>query len=122
MIGEVWLCSGQSNMQMTVYGYGNQPVNGSQEAILNAENSKIRMFTAKRAFHNTPQNNVEGDWQLAAPATVGSFSAAAYFFGKKLESVLDVPIGLIVTSWGGSSAEAWTDKETLAQYQQYTNT
>jgi len=116
MIGEVWLCSGQSNMQMTVYGYGNQPVNGSQEAILNAENSKIRMFTAKRAFHNTPQNNVEGDWQLAAPATVGSFSAAAYFFGKKLESVLDVPIGLIVTSWGGSSAEAWTDKETLAQF------
>lgn len=120
MIGEVWLCSGQSNMQMTVYGYGNQPVNGSQEAILNSKNDRIRMFTAKRTYHEIPQKDVEGDWKLAAPATVGNFSAAAYFFGKKLESILDVPVGLIVTSWGGSSAEAWTDKETLSQFKTIT--
>ena len=116
MIGEVWLCSGQSNMEMPVKGFNNQAINGSQEAILNSTNNNIRMFTVKRNPSLTPLTNIEGVWKTAAPNTTGGFSAAAYFFGKKLESILNVPVGLVVTCWGGSSAEAWTDEETLKQF------
>jgi sialate O-acetylesterase len=116
MIGEVWLCSGQSNMEMPVKGYNNQAINGSQEAILNSSNSNIRMFNVQKSPSITPLTDVSGIWKTASPSTTGDFSAAAYFFGKKLESTLNVPIGLIVTCWGGSSAEAWTDKETLKEF------
>ena len=119
MIGEVWLCSGQSNMEMPVKGFSNQPINGSQEAILNSTNNNIRVFTVKRAASLTPITSVEGNWKIAAPANTGDFSASAYFFGKKLESTLNVPIGLIVTSWGGSLAEAWTDQETLTSIKNF---
>jgi sialate O-acetylesterase len=116
MIGEVWLCSGQSNMEMPVKGFNNQPINGSGEAILNAKNDQIRLFTVKRAASLDPLDHVEGQWAEATPLTVKDFSATAYFFGKKLNTLLNVPIGLIHTSWGGSSVEAWMDKETLSQY------
>jgi len=116
LIGEVWLCSGQSNMQMPVKGFGNQPINGSQEAILNSKNTNIRMFHTTLNASLTPLDDVKGDWKTASPENTGNFSATAYFFGKQLESILKVPVGLIVTCWGGSSAEAWVDKETLSQY------
>mgnify|MGYP003632462141 CR=1 FL=1 len=116
MIGEVWLCSGQSNMEMPVKGFNNQPINGSAEAILNSRNSQIRLFTVKRATSLEPLENVEGQWSEAGPATVRDFSATAYFFGKKLNSLLNVPIGLIHTSWGGSNVETWMDKETLSEF------
>jgi len=114
-IGEVWLCSGQSNMEMPVAGFNNQPVNGSQEAILNSSGDRIRVFTVARNTSLSPVDEVEGEWVSSGPGQVGRFSAVAYFFGKKLEEIVDVPIGLIVTSWGGSSAEAWTDRETLSE-------
>lgn len=116
MIGEVWLCSGQSNMEMPVKGNNNQPINGSNEAILNSENNHIRLFETKKKPSLTPLDDVEGNWKVASPESVGDFSATAYFFAKKMESVLHVPIGLIVSSWGASSAEAWTDKETLSSF------
>lgn len=116
MIGEVWLCSGQSNMEMPVKGFNNQPINGSNEAILNSKNSQIRLFTVKRATSLEPLENVEGQWAEASPATVRDFSATAYFFGKKLNTLLNIPIGLIHTSWGGSTVETWMDKETLSQF------
>jgi len=113
LFGEVWLCSGQSNMEMPVRGYPNSPVIGSNEAILNARNSNIRLFHTRYKASLTPVDDVDGQWTEATPKTVAYFSAVAYFFGKKLNEVIDVPIGLIHASWGGSSAEAWTDKETL---------
>ncbi|MCK0146526.1 sialate O-acetylesterase [Arenibacter sp. F26102] len=116
MIGEVWLCSGQSNMEMPVKGFNNQPIDGSGEAILNSKNNQIRLFTVKKASSLEPLDKVEGLWAEASPATVRDFSATAYFFGKKLNTLLNVPIGLIHTSWGGSSVETWMDKETLSEF------
>lgn len=116
MIGEVWLCSGQSNMEMPVKGFNNQPIDGSAEAILNSKNNQIRLFTVKKTASVDPLDNVEGQWAEATPATVRDFSATAYFFGKKLNTLLNVPIGLIHTSWGGSSIEAWIDREAFSQF------
>ena len=116
LIGEVWLCSGQSNMQMPVSGNYNQPILGSNETILNSTNDKIRMFTHQRTASLTPRYEMKGDWKAASPATTGSFSAVAYFFAKKLQAVLGVPVGLIHTSWGASTIESWMDKETLANF------
>ena len=116
LIGEVWLCSGQSNMEMPMKGFPNSPINGSNEAILNAKNSNIRLFHTRRQASLTPKDDVEGQWTEATPATVKEFSAVAYFFGKKINDVTGVPIGLINSSWGGSSAEAWTDIESLKQF------
>jgi sialate O-acetylesterase len=116
MIGEVWLCSGQSNMEMPVKGFTNQPINGSAEAILNSRNSQIRLFTVERNASIEPIDKVTGQWAEASPSTVKDFSATAYFFGRKLNKLLNVPIGLIHTSWGGTRAEAWTDKQTLSEF------
>jgi sialate O-acetylesterase len=116
LMGEVWLCSGQSNMEMPIKGFRNQPINGSNEAVLTSNNSNIRLFTTKKNSSLEPLNDVTGSWKVAAPASTGEFSATAYFFGRKLEEILKVPIGLIVTSWGGSKVEAWINKETLAEF------
>ncbi len=116
LMGEVWLCSGQSNMEMPVNGYANQPIIGSNETILNSTNSNIRVYTSTRLVTRTPADNIKGNWRFASPATTGSFSATAYYFAKKLHSVTGVPIGLIVTAWGASSVESWMDSTTLASY------
>lgn len=113
MIGEVWLCSGQSNMQMPLLGYGNQPILGSNEVILNSKNEQIRLFNAKHTPSLEPLDDIEGEWFNSDPSTVGGFSATAYFFALKLNSILKVPIGLIHTSWGGSIIEAWMDEEVI---------
>lgn len=115
MIGEVWICSGQSNMQMTMEGYRNQPIFDAGEAILYANQSGIRMYTAARKPSLEPLTDMEGNWEVSNTENVAGFSAAAYFFGRVLEDVLDVPVGLIVTSWGGSKVEAWMDEASLRQ-------
>jgi sialate O-acetylesterase len=116
LVGEVWLCSGQSNMGMTLQGYANQPVLGSNDAILHSQNDAIRMFTQPHVASVTPLTDMQGNWQIAGPATTGKFSAVAYFFAKKLHASLGVPIGIIHTSWGGSTIETWMDKESLAGF------
>ena len=116
VLGEVWLCSGQSNMEMPIKGFPDSPINGSNEAILNARNSRIRLFHTHRKASLTPVDDVVGEWVEATPKTVAEFSALAYFFGKKLNEVIDVPIGVINSSWGGANAEAWTDEESLSQF------
>ncbi len=116
LIGEVWFCSGQSNMEMPVKGFNNQPITGSNEAILNGHNDQIRFFTAERDASLEPLEDVTGNWQRATPASVKEFSATAYFFGRKLQEMLDVPVGLIHSSWGGSKAEAWMDETTLSEF------
>ncbi len=113
-IGEVWLCSGQSNMQWTVSNSGNP-----KEEIGSADWPLIRMYTAKRTRAAEPKDDVVGSWQVCSPQTVGGFSAVGYFFGRDLHRELDVPIGLVHSSWGGSRAEPWTPRESLLSHPRY---
>lgn len=114
MTGEVWICSGQSNMVMTLRStYRHQPTHLGSEAILKAGKSNIRVYTAKTEASLKPLDDMTGKWKPSTPANAADFSAVAWFFGRYLEEVLDVPVGLIITAWGGSRIEAWMDEETL---------
>jgi len=105
LIGEVWLCSGQSNMAMSV---GRSQDFEKEKGL--AKLPKIRMITINK--HATPdiQNDCKGEWEVASAETVGKFSATAWFFGRKLHEELDVPVGLINSSWGGTDIAAWTSR------------
>ena len=116
MLGEVWLCSGQSNMEMPMKGYKNQPVEGANMATLKSRNPNIRLFTVKRNSSTVPVDDVTGSWSEASPESVRNFSATAYFFGREIEELLDVPVGLVVVSWGGSACEAWMNDEMLQAF------
>lgn len=120
MIGEVWICSGQSNMQMPVTGFPGQPVVGSNEAILNGTNSDIRMFVVRREVSDRPLDdcNTDTGWQEATTESVAGFTAVGYFFGLNLYKVLGIPIGLIETDWGGTRIETWMDMETAQKVEQ----
>ncbi len=111
MIGEVWVCSGQSNMEMPMKGYRNQPVLGSNEYITFSENNNIRLITVPKKVSYVPMDDFEGSWTASDPETVSRFSATAYFFGLMLNKALDVPVGLIHTSWGGTRIEPWISEE-----------
>ncbi|HEX2949411.1 MAG TPA: sialate O-acetylesterase, partial [Armatimonadota bacterium] len=108
LIGEVWVCSGQSNMEMVVRSSRN-----SADEIANSANQNIRLFTVRKKVSTAPLSTLDGQWTVCGPDTVGSFSAAGYFFGRELQKRLNVPVGLIHTSWGGTPAEAWTSHEFL---------
>ncbi|MDG5799024.1 sialate O-acetylesterase [Marinilabiliaceae bacterium ANBcel2] len=115
MLGEVWLASGQSNMEMPLSGWlPNDPIDNSEELISTANNSDIRMFTVEKTALTEPRNDVSGKWETTTPQSAENFSATAYFFAKKLYEELKVPIGIIHSSWGGSAAEAWISCEMLA--------
>lgn len=116
LLGEVWLCSGQSNMEMTMRGFTDQPINGSTETLAMAQNSQIRLFTVKRNAQNNPQNDCNGNWEIATAETVANFSAVGYYFAKRLQETLKIPIGVINSSWGGSRIEAWIDAETMQKH------
>jgi sialate O-acetylesterase len=107
LIGEVWVCSGQSNMEMN-YTWGLPQM---KEDITVAKNSRIHFFSIPKTTAVTPQENGGGSWEQCDSITVKFFSAVAYYFGKKLNADLNVPIGLIHASWGGTPAEAWTPAE-----------
>lgn len=120
LIGEVWLCSGQSNMEMPLKGWLPQnPVDNSEEAIANSENSQLRFFTVERAYSSEPQYDCKGTWVESNPETSTDFSATAYFFGRKLSKELNIPIGLIHSSWGGTPVESWTSKKYLENVDKY---
>ncbi len=111
LVGEVWVCSGQSNMAWTV-----DRVQNIEDDVASADYPDIRMITIDRVSKETPQTEFSGrklEWLSCSPDTVGKFSAVAFFFGMELHRELKVPIGLIHSSWGGSVAEAWTGIETL---------
>lgn len=114
LLGEVWLGSGQSNMEMPLEGWPpNDPIMDSEAAIAASENFEIRMFTVVRNTSAEPLEDVTGDWQIASPETAGRFSATAYFFARKLHAELKVPVGIIHSSWGGTPAEAWVSGKML---------
>ncbi len=112
MVGEVWICSGQSNMQMAVGGWGQ--VTNFKKEIEEANYPNIRLLSVTRTTSNTLLDTVEtSGWEECNSSTIPEFSAVAYFFGRHLHKNIDVPIGLINTSWGGTVAEAWTSVEAL---------
>ncbi len=111
LVGEVWVCSGQSNMAMDVSRCAD-----AEQVIASSKDPKIRLFTVERATSDKPLTDVKGAWVECGPQTVGGFSGVAYFFGRDLQAALKVPVGLIHTSWGGTPAEAWTDRQTLASH------
>lgn len=119
LFGEVWLCSGQSNMEQPVRGYIGQPTFGSAMATIKSANPNLRLFTVDRVGSKTPLQNIEKytSWQQASPENVSNFSAVAYFFGQQLQEILDVPVGLIHTSWGASSVQAWISKDVMNVHQ-----
>ncbi|WP_075590944.1 sialate O-acetylesterase [Labilibacter marinus] len=111
LMGEVWLLSGQSNMEWNAsYGI----INGEEE-IKNANHSNIRLFKANRRASNYPQDNLEGEWTICSPATMKNFSALGYIFGRTLKDSLNVPIGLISNAWGGSPIEIWIPEERITK-------
>jgi sialate O-acetylesterase len=103
LAGEVWIASGQSNMQWSV-----SESNNAAEEIKNANHPNIRLFYVPRTTSDEPIETIDAKWQVCSPETIGGFSAVAYFFGRDLNKELNVPIGLIHTSWGGTIAETWT--------------
>jgi len=116
LIGEVWLASGQSNMDIPVKGWlPNDTILNSKQEIAQANFPNIRMFKVPFSLSSTPLDTLSGgEWYPASPQTAGDFSATAYFYAKKLYQELNVPIGIIVSSIGGTPAEAWTSKDHLA--------
>lgn len=108
VVGEVWLCSGQSNMEWPV----SRSADAEQE-ISAADYPEIRLFTVERATAAEPANDVRGKWVVCSPETVAEFSAVGYFFGREIHRKVGTPVGLIDSTWGGTRAEAWTERNAL---------
>jgi len=108
LVGEVWVASGQSNMEFTL----NRAL-GSEQEIAQSSNPKLRQFLVKKATSDKPLEECAGTWVAASPETSGGFTAVGYYFAKTLQNTLKVPVGLIHTSWGGTPSEAWTPAEFL---------
>jgi sialate O-acetylesterase len=114
LIGEVWFCSGQSNMEMPMAGW--PPVDTimhSVKTIGSASLPEIRLFNVQRKVSGVPLDECTGTWQVCSPESVKPFSATAFFFGRKLNNELKVPVGLIESAWGGTPSEAWTSGDIL---------
>lgn len=118
MLGEVWICSGQSNMEMPMKGFKNQPVENGNLDAAKGTNPNIRLFTVKRNAKIEEVEDVTGAWNEAKPLSIRDFSATAYYFGRMIEAELQVPVGLICVAWGGSACEAWMTQEMLAAFPQ----
>lgn len=116
LIGEVWLCSGQSNMALQLKGAYNQGVEGSLGAIVNSKNDFVRFFGVQPKSSVNLESEIHGVWQLLSPKTAGSLSAVSYFFSQKVQKILDVPVGVIICAWGGSRIESWMSKESLLNF------
>lgn len=117
LIGDVWFCGGQSNMEMPLKGNPSQPVLNSNEDILNSANNNIRQIRIIKTAKTTTQDSVKSTaWLIASPGTTGEFTAVGWYFASLLQKQLNIPIGLINCNWGGSSIEAWMDAEALKDF------
>lgn len=118
LIGEVWFCSGQSNMEMPLRGFGIQPVEGAAQAIAySGKYPGIRMANIPKRESYKPEDKVEGKWKVSSPENTGEFSALAYYFAQSLTDLLNVPVGIINCAYGGSKVEGWMPKWKLDTYQ-----
>jgi len=109
LVGEVWVCSGQSNMEFS-YNWGAPAM---KTEVAKAADPAIRFFSVQKSTSPFPQDDLQGEWKMCDSNAVKSFSAVAYYFGRKLNADLNVPIGLINSSWGGTPAEAWTPSDVV---------
>ncbi len=109
LVGEVWLCSGQSNMEWSA----NSGIINGDEEIKNADYPEIRLFQVLNSSSHYPQDHFTGEWMECSPETMRSFSAIGYFFARRLHEKLGVPVGVINSSWGGTPAEAWMPEEAI---------
>jgi sialate O-acetylesterase len=118
LFGEVWVCSGQSNMRMPLKGYTGQPTFEGNLAIANSKNNNLRLFTITENGNPTPLDTLTSykKWNIASPDNTKDFSALAYFYGQKLQEILDVPVGIIMTSWGGTRIQPWISKDVVAPF------
>jgi len=109
LIGEVWLCSGQSNME---YAFNwEQGVLDAGDEVANSANKRLRFFQLSHKYNNFPQTDSDGEWKISSPETTPSMSVAGYFFGKKLSETMNVPVGMIASYWGGTCVQSWTPGE-----------
>jgi sialate O-acetylesterase len=111
LVGEVWICSGQSNMEFPVSACAN-----AKDAVADSKNPMIRLFMVPHRTGFAPRHSLKGDWKECGPDTIGGFTAVGYFFGRDLQKALGVPVGLIETSWGGTLCEAWTSRRALERH------
>ena len=117
LAGEVWVCAGQSNMEMPVKGFGMCPVKGYNHHVLDAINSKgVRSIKIPSVMSSKPLNDAQAEWRVCSPKTVGEFSATGYFFARLLSRTLGIPVGIIEANKGGSRVESWLTKENLEKY------
>jgi len=114
MVGEVWICSGQSNMQWSV-----RQADDPDLESMTANYPNIRLISVPQVGTQEPQYDFDGQWQVCTPQTVMDFSAVGYFFGRQLHQALGVPIGLIDDAWGGSACEAWINRKKLEQNERF---
>jgi sialate O-acetylesterase len=119
LVGDVWLASGQSNMEM-----GITQVNDAQSEVAHADYPRIRLFQVPKIAATSPRTTVNARWLVCNPTNIaaggwGGFSAVAYFFGRRLHKELNVPVGLIHSSWGGTAAEGWVSPETLSELKEF---
>ncbi len=119
LVGEVWICSGQSNMEMAVDAEWGK-IDNSKEEVANANYPNIRLFMVDKVMANEPLKDfTSSGWKECSPKTISEFSAVAYLFGRKLHNDLNVPVGLIDTAWGGTVVEAWTSANSLKNINEF---
>ena len=115
--GEVWVCAGQSNMEMPVKGFWQCPVKDYNQVVIDAANHQgVRSVKIPSVMRATPQDDAQCEWRVCSPKTVGDFSATGYFFARLMHQALDIPIGLIEANKGGTRVESWLTKENLEKY------
>ncbi len=118
LAGDVWICAGQSNMEMPMHGNNSQAIEGALDHILNGASKadKLRLFTVGRTrSYDNEFENCEGEWECASSESVSDFSAVGYFFGNAISNATDIPIGLIAADWGDTKVEAWMPLDALKQ-------
>lgn len=116
LIGEVWICSGQSNMAMPMNGYKNQPILNSNEDIATSENPSMRLFKVTQKLSAQPLPDFTGEWMECTPENVANFSATAWYFGRMIQKATGVPVGLICSSWGGTRIEPWMSAQGIRKF------
>lgn len=116
LIGEVWLCSGQSNMEYA-FNWESKPIDVGDE-VANSANNELRFFQLSHTFSIYPKENSDGEWKVSSPQTVPSMSVAGYFFGKTINQKLKVPVGMIASYWGGTCVQSWIPGEVFQKNQE----